>query len=70
MITDREVQGPGKARWYDNLEEAQVYADAKREKGHIVRFCEENNYVWVSNSYKKHGLRARFVELGYDTLAV
>ena len=70
MITEREVQGPGRAYWFDNLQEAAVFAESRKKKGHIVTECHDNCYVWVSNSWKKHGLRARLVGQGYDTLAV
>ena len=70
MITEKEVQGPGRAYWFDNLKEAVLFADAKRKKGHIVTECYDNYYVWVSNSWKKHNLRAQMVDWGYDTLAV
>lgn len=71
MITSRERQGPGWARWYDSEEEAAAYAAEKREKGHIVRHDEDAPlYVWVSYSRKKHGTRVRLVEAGYDTLSV
>ena len=70
MITSKEVQGPGRAYWFDNAEEAEKFAQAKREKGHIVTFHKDNNYVWHSFSWKKHNLRAHMVGWGYDTLAV
>ena len=70
MITEQEKQGPGRAYWFDNAEEALTFAQTKREKGHIVTFHEDYNYVWVSNSWKKHNLRAQMVGWGYDSLAV
>lgn len=65
-----EVQGPGRAYWFDSAAEAKKFSQAKQKKGHIVTTCEDNNYVWVSNSWKKHSLRAQMVGWGYDSLAV
>jgi hypothetical protein len=71
MIKDREKQGPGRAYWFDTVEEAKEFAEKKQAKGHIVTTDFANNtYVWVSNSWKKHSYAARLVEIGYDTLAV
>jgi hypothetical protein len=70
MVIDQEVQGPGRAYWFDDSEEARVFAESKTEKGHSVSFDEEESYVWVSFSWKNHNDRVRLVEAGYDTLAV
>ena len=70
MITEREVQGPGRAYWFDNLKEAAVFAESRKKKGHIVSFCAYNYYVWFSNSWKNHSRRAKLVDAGYDSLAV
>ena len=71
MITDKEVQGPGRAYWFDSVAEAESFAEQKRAKGHIVTTdFEDNTYVWVSNSWKNHSERAKLVDWGYDTLAV
>ncbi len=70
MVIDKEKQGPGRAYWFSNVEEAVSFANEKKAKGHIVSMDEKNNYVWHSFSRKNHSHRALLVEWGYDTLAV
>lgn len=62
-----EVQGSGRAYWFDSDEEANVFAEENRKKGHLVKQREDyRKYVWVSFSKKNHSEKSKGVVGGID----
>jgi hypothetical protein len=65
--TDTEKQGPGRAYWFDSVEDAKAFAKQKKAKGHaILDNSESSKYVWISTTTKNHSGRTKEVMMGID----